>query len=111
MAGDLRYVCLPRTPQATIQQIFTVHSLPELLITDKGPASEFESFFQFRGIHHTRTAPYHPCLNGEAERLVEPFKLAINKADPKNERQLLSISLLNTEQFLIPKQIVLLQSY
>ena len=82
------------TAQATIQQlrkIFAVHGLPERLITDNGPrfvASEFESFCQTRRIHHTRTAPYHPRLNGEAERLVETFKLAINKADPKNATQL-----------------------
>ena len=79
------------TVQATIQQlhkILAVHGLPELLITDNGPqfvTSEFESFCQARGINHTRTALYHPRSNG---RLVETFKLAINKADPKNATQL-----------------------
>ena len=29
-----------------------------------------------------------PRSSGEAERLVETFKLTINKADPKNEKQL-----------------------
>ena len=88
------YAMSATTAQATIQQlrkIFAIHGLPELLITDNGPqfvASEFESFSQSRGIHHTRTAPYHPRSNGEAERLVETFKLAINKAYPKNEKQL-----------------------
>ena len=76
------------TSQATIQQIFTVHSLPELLITDEDPqfaASEFESFCQFRGIHHTWTAPYHPRMNGEAERLVGPFKLTNPKQSKSKE--------------------------
>ena len=88
------YAMSATTAQATIQQlreIFAIHGFPELLIMDNGPqfvASEFESFCHARGIHHTRTAPYHPRSNGEAERLVETFKLAINKADPKNEKQL-----------------------
>ena len=111
------YAMSATTAQATIQQlhkIFTVHGLPELLITDNGlqfVASGFESFCQSRGIHHTLTAPYHPRSNGEAERLVETFKLAINKADQKNATQLddaISTSLLSTEQFLIPLQIVYL---
>ena len=78
------YAMSATTAQATIQElhkIFAVHGLPELLITDKGPqfvASKFESFCQSRGIHHTKTAPYLPRSNGEAERLVETFKLAIN---------------------------------
>ena len=63
--------------EATIQQlykIFAVHGLPEQLSTDNGPqlvSSEFESFCQSRGIQHTTTAPYHPCSNGKAKRLVE----------------------------------------
>ena len=74
-----------------VRKIFTVHGLPELLITDNGSqfvASVSESFCQSKGTHHTQTAPYYTHLNVEAKRLVETFKLAINKADQKNERQL-----------------------
>ena len=77
------------TAQATIQQlckIFSAHGLPEQLITDSGPqfvAEDFKHFCQTGGIQHTLMAPYHPCSNGKAERLVKTFKLGINKADPK----------------------------
>ena len=39
---------------------------------------------QLRGCmsRHTNTAPYHPSLNGEAERFVQTFKLALDKANP-----------------------------
>ena len=90
------YAMSATTPQAKIQQLqkillYMASQSYSSVITDNGPqfvASEFESFCQSRGIHHTRTAPYHPRSNDEAERLVEIFKLAINKADSKNDRQL-----------------------
>ena len=82
------------TSKATIQQlrkIFAVQGLPELIVTDNGPqfvSEEFKSFCQQRGIQHNTIAPYHPRSNGEAERLVETFKLSINKADPKTTTEL-----------------------
>ena len=82
------------TSKVTIQQlrkIFAVQGLPELIITDNGPqfvSEEFKSFCQQRGIQHNTIAPYHPRSNGEAERLVETFKLSINKADPKTVTEL-----------------------
>ena len=85
------YVMTETTSKATIQQlrkIFAVQGLPEQIITDNGPqfiSEEFESFCQLR---HNTIAPYHPRSNGEAERLVETFKLSINKADPKTPTQL-----------------------
>ena len=82
------------TSKATIQQlrkIFAVQGLPELIVTDNGPqfvSEEFKSFCQQRGIQHKTIAPYHPRSNEEAERLVETFKLSINKADPKTTTEL-----------------------
>ena len=37
---------------------------------------------------HTFTASYYPNLKGDAECLVETFKLGINKADPKTASEL-----------------------
>ena len=76
------------TAEATIkqlQQIFAVHGLPLQIVTDNGPQFAAEKFQQFclsRGIQHTTTAPYHPRSNGEAERLVQTFKAAVDKANP-----------------------------
>ena len=34
------------------------------------------------GIHHIRSAPYHPATNGLAERTVQTFKNAMKKVAP-----------------------------
>ena len=60
-----------------LQQIFATHSIPHQIVSDNGPQFTGEKFSQFclsRGIHHTKTAPYHPRSNGEVERLVQTFK-------------------------------------
>lgn len=68
------------TSQATIHaimQIFSTHGLPERIVTDNGPqfcSAEFAQFFKVNGIQHTKTAPYHPASNGEAERFVQTLK-------------------------------------
>ena len=33
-------------------------------------------------------APYHPCSNGEAERLVQTSKAGMDKANPKTGTEL-----------------------
>ena len=82
------------TTEVTIQQlckIFSAHGLPEQIITDNGPqfvSEQFEKFCRLRGIQHNITVPYHPRSNGEAKKLVETFKLSINKADPKTATKL-----------------------
>ena len=76
------------TAEATIKhlrQIFVTHGLPHQIISDNGPqfvSTTFEKFCEARGIQHTKTAPYSPRTNGEAERLVQTFKNAIDKSAP-----------------------------
>ena len=73
------------TSAVTIQKlrnIFAVHGLLRRIVTDNGTvftSSEFEEFMTRNGIHHVRTAPYHPASNGLAERAVQTFKLAMKK--------------------------------
>ena len=63
-----------------LRTIFATHGLPERIVTDNVTvftSDEFESFLHANGIAHTRTAPYHPALNGLAERAVQNFKQGI----------------------------------
>ena len=74
------------TLSATIEHlrsIFSVHGLPETIVTDNGTvftSAEFENFTKLNGIRHIRTAPYHPVSNGQAERAVKIFKEYLKKA-------------------------------
>ena len=77
--------------QTKFQQTFATHGLPLQIVTDNGPqfvADKFQQFCLSCGIQHTTTAPSHPRSNGEAERLVQSFKAAVNKANPKNSTEI-----------------------
>ncbi|XP_061883310.1 uncharacterized protein K02A2.6-like isoform X1 [Entelurus aequoreus] len=65
-----------------LRQVFAVHGLPDTLVTDNGPTftSElFSEFMQQNGIHHIRTAPFHPASNGLAERAVQTVKEGLKR--------------------------------
>ena len=65
-----------------LRSIFATHGLPEVLVSDNGPAFtsiEFKTFVKENGIRHITTAPYHPAGNGLAERAVQTFKQALKK--------------------------------
>ena len=74
-----------------LQQIFATHGLPLQIVTNNGPqfvADKFQQFCLSRGIQYTTTTPYHPRSNGEVKRLVQTFKAAVDKANPKNITEL-----------------------
>ena len=64
------------TTATTIEKLrtrFATHGLPRTVVSDNGSvftSSNFEQFMLRNGIHHVRTAPYHPASNGLAERAV-----------------------------------------
>ena len=73
------------TSNATIeklQSVFTIHGLPEVIVSNNGTAftsEEFKEFIQKNGIRHLTSAPYHPASNGLAERAVQTLKSALKK--------------------------------
>ena len=68
------------TTAATIEKLrsmFATYGLPEILVSDNGTmftSLDFENFMNRNGIHHIRTAPYHPSSNGQVKRAVQIFK-------------------------------------
>lgn len=54
--------------QHTAYQIRWCHNGPAFI------SQEFEEFLIQNGVHHIRTAAYHPASNGLAERSVQTFK-------------------------------------
>jgi hypothetical protein len=65
-----------------LRQIFSVHGLPEVIVSDNGTcftSEEFRQFMQMNGIRHVTSAPWHPASNGLAERAVQTFKTGMKK--------------------------------
>ena len=73
------------TSVVTIQKLrsmFSTHGLPRVVVSDNGSvftSSEFQQFMVKNGIHHIRTAPYHPASNGLVERAVQTVKEGLRK--------------------------------
>ena len=65
---------------AALRHVFSSHGIPVQIVSDNGPqftSSDFAKFLKQNGIKHSRTSPYHPDSNGEAERFVRTFKEAM----------------------------------
>ena len=63
-----------------LREIFDMLDETEQIVSDIGTlftSREFGEFCSKHEIRHIRSAPYHPATNGEAERFVQVFKLAI----------------------------------
>ena len=73
------------TSLSTIQQLRTLlaqFGIPQTVVTDNGTcftSEEFKSFLTKNGSSHARSAPYHPALNGLAERAVHIVKEGLHK--------------------------------
>lgn len=61
-----------------LEKDFAHFGYPHSLVSNNAEAfmsEEFKFLFLYkRGIRHLSGAPYHPSMNGHAERLVQTFK-------------------------------------
>ena len=65
-----------------LRSLFATHGLPEIIVSDNGPAfksEEFHLFIKNNGINHVTSSPYHSASNGLAERCVQTFKAGLRK--------------------------------
>lgn len=84
--GHLKWVEVVEMPQTTtartiavLRHLFATHGIPEHVVSDNSPqftSSDFTEFTKTNSIKHTRSSPYHPTMNGEAETFVWTFKHA-----------------------------------
>ena len=91
---EAEVVSSPTTQNAihSLRKVFASHGLPEVLVSDNGPAftsKEFQTFVQRNGFRHIKSAPYHPATNGLAERAVQTVKSALKKVTGDMETNLL----------------------
>ena len=69
-----------------LKEIFSYHGLCDQIVSDNGPSLTSKEFMQScsaNGIEHITTLPYHPAVNGLAERAVGIFKKAMIKLGSK----------------------------
>ena len=68
-----------------LRELFARFRIPQQLVSDNGlqfVSEEFKQFMSANEAKHIKNSPYHPALNGTAERMVRTLKLAL-KADHK----------------------------
>ena len=69
-----------------LKEIFAVHGIPDVIVSDNGSQFSSASFLQFAqmyGFIHTTSSPRYPQANGETERAVRTIKGLLKKnADP-----------------------------
>ncbi|KAI2659651.1 Transposon Tf2-11 polyprotein [Labeo rohita] len=73
-----RFIPLPKLPtametaEALCNSVFRFYSLPEDIVSDRGPqftSRLWSSFFRLLGVNISLTSGYHPEANGQVERL------------------------------------------
>ena len=63
-----------------LREWFSVHGIPEQVVTDNGSqftSEGFKVFMERNGVLHIKSAPYHPASNGLAERFVQSPKQSL----------------------------------
>ncbi|UYV65499.1 K02A2.6-like, partial [Cordylochernes scorpioides] len=73
---------------------FSLHGIPETLITDNGPqfiSREFQKFLRTWKVVQITSSPYHRQSNGKAESAVKSAKMLVKKAKHEQEDLWLAI--------------------
>ncbi|XP_064465302.1 uncharacterized protein K02A2.6-like [Ornithodoros turicata] len=68
-----------------LRLVFAQHGLPDLIVSDNGPAfasAQYLDFLTRNGIRRMLVPPYHPASNGAAERVVQTVKNKLKKSAP-----------------------------
>ena len=76
-----------RATVTALQDIFSRHGLPEIIVSDNGPqftATEFQRLCSNNGILHRTSAACKPSPNGQDERVVQILKSAIKQSHVTN---------------------------
>ena len=63
-----------------LRRIFSIHGLPQQIVSDNGPqfiSDQFAQFLKQNGIKHLKSSPYHPSSNGLTERFIHTLKKAL----------------------------------
>lgn len=77
-----------KTPSASatvdcLRRMFAIQVLPDVVVSDNGPAfvsEEFKAFLRRNGVRQVLVPPYHPASKGAAERAVQTIKQKLKKA-------------------------------
>ena len=73
-----------------LRRIFTIHGLPQQLVSDNGPqfvSDQFAQFLKQNGIKHFRSSPYHPSTNGLSERFIQTLKKSLKASKDEGTLQ------------------------
>ena len=90
------HIMLSMSSEKTIEilrMVFANHRLLQMIVTDNGSSftsNEFRDITQKNGIKHVTSAPYHPSINGQAERAVQNVKQGLKRTPGKTIQERLS---------------------
>ena len=93
---------------AELKCLFSIHGLPQQIVSDNGPqfvSDQFAQFLKQNGIKHFRSLPYHPSSKGLTKPLIQTLKKALRayKEEGTVQQRLASFCCL-TEHRLMPPQ-------
>ena len=94
---EVDYLGQDTTSRSVINKLrahFARHGTPQELVTDNGPqftSREFADFSRVWNFSHTRTSPFYPQANGQAESAVKTAKGIMRKAFVAQEDAWLAI--------------------